>query len=967
MDTPSTNQSEQVEERIGVAPEVENGSSSTPVDTKPTKSTEKSPKTKSKKPKNAQKKAVKSKSKKAKEVAPSDTDDSDTMSDSDSDDSGSSSSDSEGDSETETEKEKKKRKAKKKAKQKAKDKRKAKSKKKARKEASTQTDSDDDSDDDSDIDDETELEDNEEVDADATLQQQLLQMQQMQQLQGLGQPGLGQQWANLGGTARRGLGGGNGAVARMNAARNAKQLAALGLDPTGQVLLKGKKDKKGKKKRASKLEYKRVDQLWDSTIHNYKLTDTAEDAESSEYDQYLFNVRRTFDWEGKYKTTVVDIKSKLLKEALNEVMDGVKGVSLVEETPCVDPNLLFLYLEDLRKVCKELKNKKITTKKGKKKAKKRNETKRKHLKVLLKYLDKDYSATKKTLYPMLESGLITFDLLWALYKPNTLAYTTTYGSVDEPRAFKIELAEKEFSFLKGEWYNIEGKYLEYDGKTWGMGTMDCDVPGFKGARKITSLNCYPLKYHKNEAKVRALLIERGKKFVSLQGVNYTGHEGMAYYKKRKQIIKVNINGRIMVDPAIHRRILPNYNVSTVKPKDPDVLSEDSDDSDGGCSCNESSDEEQGRTMLEEREKKDKDDEEPKMKMKIVLDDKDQPRIIEVPVDADGQEIKVEKLEEVPSKATKDDAVVPEEDKKALPVFTDEEYLIASPVVLGFAFAEKLWLEFTVSGVKDIVWNEGAYDSLVLEDNTKAIVKALVESHKYHPAESIDDVIQGKGKGLVAVLHGPPGTGKTLTAEGISELLKCPLYMVSAGELGTDPRTLEAELQKILDIAHAWGAVLLLDEADVFLEKRTIQDIHRNALVSIFLRLLEYFQGILFLTTNRVETFDDAFQSRIHIALRYGELSTKAKKSVFKMFIERVRVLEGVATMPFDENDYNTLARHNLNGRQIKNTIRTAQALAVNNNEPLSMEHIKRVLDVSNAFDRDLKGGPGFEDAMRGYF
>jgi hypothetical protein len=141
-------------------------------------------------------------------------------------------------------------------------------------------------------------------------------------------------------------------------------------------------------------------------------------------------------------------------------------------------------------------------------------------------------------------------------------------------------------------------------------------------------------------------------------------------------------------------------------------------------------------------------------------------------------------------------------------------------------------------------------------------------------------------------------------------------MVSAGELGTDPRTLEAELQKILDIAHAWGAVLLLDEADVFLEKRTIQDIHRNALVSIFLRLLEYFQGILFLTTNRVETFDDAFQSRIHIALRYGELSTKAKKSVFKMFIERVRVLEGVATMPFNEEDYNALARHSLNGRQV---------------------------------------------------
>lgn len=110
----------------------------------------------------------------------------------------------------------------------------------------------------------------------------------------------------------------------------------------------------------------------------------------------------------------------------------------------------------------------------------------------------------------------------------------------------------------------------------------------------------------------------------------------------------------------------------------------------------------------------------------------------------------------------------------------------------------------------------------------------------------------------AVLHGPPGTGKTLTAEGISELLKCPLYAVSAGELGTDSRYLEQELQRILDICHTWGAILLLDEADVFLEKRNLQDVHRNALVSIFLRQLEYFQGILFLTTNRVEVSDLVF-------------------------------------------------------------------------------------------------------------
>ncbi len=69
----------------------------------------------------------------------------------------------------------------------------------------------------------------------------------------------------------------------------------------GQGESRKKKGKEERRKRGSKLEFKRVDYLWDSTIHNYKLTDTAKDEESSEYDQYLFNVKRTFDWEGKYK------------------------------------------------------------------------------------------------------------------------------------------------------------------------------------------------------------------------------------------------------------------------------------------------------------------------------------------------------------------------------------------------------------------------------------------------------------------------------------------------------------------------------------------------------------------------------------------------------------------------------------------------------------------------------------------
>lgn len=70
------------------------------------------------------------------------------------------------------------------------------------------------------------------------------------------------------------------------------------------------------------------------SIHNYKLKESAEE-EDDEFDQYVFTVRRTFDWENKYKSTVVDIKSKLLREALQEIMKDVKGVSLVEDRPSV--------------------------------------------------------------------------------------------------------------------------------------------------------------------------------------------------------------------------------------------------------------------------------------------------------------------------------------------------------------------------------------------------------------------------------------------------------------------------------------------------------------------------------------------------------------------------------------------------------------------------------------------------------
>jgi SpoVK/Ycf46/Vps4 family AAA+-type ATPase len=162
----------------------------------------------------------------------------------------------------------------------------------------------------------------------------------------------------------------------------------------------------------------------------------------------------------------------------------------------------------------------------------------------------------------------------------------------------------------------------------------------------------------------------------------------------------------------------------------------------------------------------------------------------------------------------------------------------------------------------------------MEESIKQIIYKLVISHSVG-ASDFDDFIQGKGKGLVGLLFGPPGSGKTLTAEAIAETAKMPLYAVSSGALGHDAFNIQDQLSRILKLASHWKAVLLLDEADVFLAQRTVTDIERNAIVSIFLREIEYYQGILLLTTNQAQVIDEAFQS---MSTRLSQFCDETKPS-----------------------------------------------------------------------------------------
>jgi len=279
-------------------------------------------------------------------------------------------------------------------------------------------------------------------------------------------------------------------------------------------------------------------------------------------------------------------------------------------------------------------------------------------------------------------------------------------------------------------------------------------------------------------------------------------------------------------------------------------------------------------------------------------------------------------------------------------------------------------------IRDITWNKQSFEHLVVDEETKELVKALV-IHQI-ASEQGTDIIDRKGNGLIILLHGGPGTGKTFTAEGVAEIAEKPLFRVTCGDIGTKPEQVEKYLESVLHLGKTWGCVVLIDEAEVFLEQRSLDNLERNALVSVFLRVLEYYEGILILTSNRVGTFDEAFKSRILLSLHYENLTQGQRTKIWKNFMKRLKEMEGNGKpmassaaeadlltnklqnhsegIDFDDVEcyLGELAEHDLNGRQIRNVITTARQLATFRKERMKYQHLKHVITVSSKFDKYLK-------------
>ena len=253
-----------------------------------------------------------------------------------------------------------------------------------------------------------------------------------------------------------------------------------------------------------------------------------------------------------------------------------------------------------------------------------------------------------------------------------------------------------------------------------------------------------------------------------------------------------------------------------------------------------------------------------------------------------------------------------EDEYARENYDQEHNLWRLPFVRVFSLKHKDYIYVDVDSVTPHKFHPESKNKIVLPGK---MMRALDSIFNAQQENLFGDIFHGRHGGIVVLANGPSGVGKTLTAEVFAEHQKRPLYSMEMGEIGTSLTNVEENLQKIFARAKKWNAVLLFDEADIFLSERVASDLERSAIVGVFLRLLDYYEGTFFLTTNRGEGIDKAFKSRVTLYLDYPELSPSVRQAIWTNMI----AASGLKVT--EDTPWVRIAEEKLNGRQIRNQVR----------------------------------------------
>ena len=220
-----------------------------------------------------------------------------------------------------------------------------------------------------------------------------------------------------------------------------------------------------------------------------------------------------------------------------------------------------------------------------------------------------------------------------------------------------------------------------------------------------------------------------------------------------------------------------------------------------------------------------------------------------------------------------------------------------PYVKVFDLRRHEFLVVHVANLTEYVYDPNLADKLVLSEDKKEFVEMLVGS----AGENYEDIVKGKSGGTIVLATGDAGIGKTLTAECYSERVKRALYAVQCSQLGIDEVALEKNLLQVLARATRWKAVLLIDEADVYIHERG-EDLQQNAVVGVFLRVLEYFKGLLFMTSNRDTIIDDAIISRVTAHIRYDRHKKEELREIWEVLSEQthLKLTQGIIAKLVEE-------------------------------------------------------------------
>ena len=261
---------------------------------------------------------------------------------------------------------------------------------------------------------------------------------------------------------------------------------------------------------------------------------------------------------------------------------------------------------------------------------------------------------------------------------------------------------------------------------------------------------------------------------------------------------------------------------------------------------------------------------------------------------------------------------------------NEVYVLLPRRIEGFGLKTKRWIVFEIDNISERApvpsLNQLENELVLISDADKESLRTVLPKGE-KPVGVCSDFVQGKGEGKIFLLYGPPGTGKTLTVECVANDTGRPLLSLTAQDVGlTTSTNAEMNLRQWFTLAAKWDAILLIDEADLFLEQRREGSLERNSLSTVFLRTMEYYEGVLFLTTNRAGHIDDSFISRITCPIAYHPLSQETKSKIIRKFVRR---FEETGTIEIQQRAETYVIEHctELNGRQIRNVLQNAVAIA----------------------------------------